>query len=593
MSDLQKQLQKLEEQYNLTTNQDEDVKKLINDTKVAISKLPEDQTKIYDDETKKAIEGAGNTLASTVTMIAAAVDGDWYAFAQNGLDVVSRLAMTVGVFFGPVGEIVGVAIAAVCEVVSSVIGFFQPKGESLVSQIRRVIVEELKRYEFDEVTKRKVRGWCYVESTMIHELTFHLQKLIRTGKCSYTGFDPRQLDNEVELMGELTFLAEEEFTKMAEEVEANKKDATQCLSCIAGYTTVCWNYIMLLSMHKILCSHYNTKNALPQDAASIEHVKIFDAKATSDAKATFNAKATFDVSHATEARFVDNIELLDSKIEKAMRDAKKFLGFLSDEGLLGPAGWWLGKLRVMIQYRRNPTVFTSVEYFRKFLGCDPSHYYSSVIPSILIRKSVLDECIQAGRKDLTPELQWNKEATLLDPFIAELLPEARSFFDSTPTRDITIYQFFNNSRLFMNIRFDTDSEHICISPYDCASKHVDSRSNKITSGSLTIGKEKVDNFSDVQIIEFGNATASSAQWLPRPVCMSVYANAFSVNEYAKLFYFHGEMYFVQGAIGRTSDAYVFSIVVEEFDVPKLIEKSTLPQHCHGTRSDTEAGCIVT
>ncbi len=89
------------------------------------------------------------------------------------------------------------------------------------------------------------------------------------------------------------------------------------------------------------------------------------------------------------------------KIEKAIGDAKSFLGFLSDEkGMLGPAGWWLGKLRVMKQYRENPSIFASVEKFRKFLGCDLTTY------PIDRSTKVLQICNSADRTNLTPVLQW-------------------------------------------------------------------------------------------------------------------------------------------------------------------------------------------
>ncbi len=100
LEELQRQIEELEKKYSQTENQDDKIKQLIEESKVAVKKLQDQKT---NDNTKKAIAGAGKTLASTITMIGAAVNGDWYAFTQNGLDVIAGLAMTVGIFFGPVG----------------------------------------------------------------------------------------------------------------------------------------------------------------------------------------------------------------------------------------------------------------------------------------------------------------------------------------------------------------------------------------------------------------------------------------------------------------------------------------------------------
>ena len=76
----------LRKKYSQTENQDEKIKQLIEESKTAIKKLK--TKKLMKRPRKQYIAGTGKTLASTITMIAAAVDGDWYAFTQNGLDVI-------------------------------------------------------------------------------------------------------------------------------------------------------------------------------------------------------------------------------------------------------------------------------------------------------------------------------------------------------------------------------------------------------------------------------------------------------------------------------------------------------------------------
>ena len=318
-------------------------------------------------------------------MLVAAAKGDWFAVGEIGLEVIAGLAVTIGtiagIFTGPLGPFIGAAIAAVCMVVSTIVALFKPKEESLISQIRKVIVEELRQHEYDEVTKRKVQGWCHVEASIIQELSFHHQNLVETGTCSYKGFDPQRLDNECELMGEIVFLAQEQFAALVEEKKEKKGSAEKCLDCIGGYASIAKYYRTILSWHKILCSHINMKSISQQTFAQKQ----------------FNPN---------EGPFSDDIKFLNMKIKAAESDAKHFLNFLSDKRLLGASGWWLGKLRVMKQYRENPSIFSSVESFRESIGCTPTTYH------IDTATSMLQKCNSAERSKLTPNFRCQIKLSL-------------------------------------------------------------------------------------------------------------------------------------------------------------------------------------
>ena len=67
---------------------------------------------------------------------------DWSAFAIKALGTMATLAG------GPIGGLV-------FEFLTGVFGLHEPTpGESVLSQTRKAIVENLKRYETDEITRR-------------------------------------------------------------------------------------------------------------------------------------------------------------------------------------------------------------------------------------------------------------------------------------------------------------------------------------------------------------------------------------------------------------------------------------------------------
>ncbi len=533
----------LETKYKGIREQNIQIVQLITETKEAVTKIQ--KQKKYDD-VKSSIESAGKALASTVTMIGAIVKGDWFTAAESGLQVIAGLAVTfgtiAGIFTGPVGPIIGVAIAAVCEVVSAIVALFKPKGESLISQIRMVIVEELKRYEYDEVTKRKVQGWCQVEASIIQELSFHHQKLVETGTCSYKGFNPQRFDNERELMGEIIFLAQEQFAALVEEKHEKKGNAEKCLDCIGGYANIARYYIMILSWHKILCSHINMKSIQSQQ--------------------TIAKKRQFRL-HSSEDLFSDDIEFLNLKIKTAKSDAKMFLDFLSDERLLGASGWWLGKLRVMKQYRENPSIFSSVESFRESIGCTPTTYH------IDTSTSMLKQCNSAERSKLTPIFSWPHQNVPNDKDYLMIVNNTQW--------DVCIFSGIVGSYKNESVEFTVSPQSTSVMPAHPSSKTVSS------GGIITMGRkvQKLVAMRDVQIIEFGISNNYSFKIATLPVQTYVtfhlektYDAMETPQDDAKVFYFREGMYFVQGKMEDRGAFGVFKILIEEFNLEKLITRTS-------------------
>ena len=541
-------IKELETKYNSVDQPDERIVQLISDSKEAVVKIQDKKNYDYGD-VKSSIQSAGKTLTSTIAMIEAAGKGDWFAVGEIGLEVIAGLAMTIGtiagIFTGPVCPFIGAAFAAVCVAVSAIVALFKPKEESLVSQIRKVIVEELKRYEYNEVTKRKVQGWCQVEASIIQELSFHHQKLVKTGTCSYKGFDPQRFDNERELMGEIIFLAQEQFAALVEEKHEKKGNAEKCLDCIGGYASIARYYIMILSLHKILCSHINTKSIQSQETTAQKQINL----------PSFNP---------SEGHFSDDIEFLDMKIKAAKSDAKMFLDFLSDERLLGASGWWLGKLRVMKQYRENPSIFSSVESFRESIGCTPTTYH------IDTSTSMLKQCNSAERSKLTPKFKWPQR---------QHIPDDKDYLMivNNTQWDVCIFSGIVGSYKNESVEFTVSPQSTSVMPAHPSSKTVSS------GGIITMGRkvEKLVAMRDVQILEFCISNKYSFKITTLPVQTYItfhlektYDAMKTPDDDAKVFYFHGGMYFVQGKMEDRGSFGVFKIVIEEFGLEKLIARTT-------------------
>ncbi len=517
------------------------------------AKDAEGKSKSSNDAEKNAIENAKKTLFDTVEMISAAIKGDWYTVALKGLKVIMGLAVVVGMFTGPVGLIASSVVTAISEIISSIIGCFKPKEESLLSQIRKVIKEELKHFEYDEVTKRKVQGWNQVESSTIHELSYHQEKFVKNNKCSYKGFNSHDLDHERELMGEIMYLAQEQFTLLAEEKKHDKKEhssSKMCLDCIGGYASIAKYYIAILSWHKIISSQIGNASQ----------------------------------SKSQSAIFSEQVEFLDMKISRAKAEAKMFLDFLSDENLLGAAGWWLGKLRVMAEYRAHPTLFAAVESFRESIGCTPTMY------CIDKASTILEKCISAERSQLTPKFAWqhNKaeyclahfgdalEITNNTPWLVDVFPATPNDHDSS---DQALHIATHNrvGTIQPGLGFVTDAA-------------VQGQSS--ACGFITVGKEvnELNKSTDVYIIEYNLDTDSawyqhnkqhSISTLPTPSLkifelpekFKAFKNSPPDFDDAKVFYYHEHMIFVQGrVVQKHHEKFVtYNIVIEDYDVEKLVK----------------------
>ncbi len=122
-----------------------------------------------------------------------------------------------------------------------------------------------------------------------------------------------------------------------------------------------------------------------------------------------------------------------------------------------------------------------------------------------------------------------------------------------------------------------------VPPYNSVSKYL-STNTIISYGVITIGEkvEKVNEMSDVQVIQFGITNSTGLGYIatkPVPTYIIYHLDdmKFGNPDDAKMFHFHGEMHFVQGVMGKTgSNGIVHRIIVEEFDFPKLVEKTKLP-----------------
>ena len=540
--DLQSLLQTLEDlntKWQSTKNPENSkvISNLISKAKQAVLSLKEG-----NDAEKKEIENAKKTLVDTVEMINAAIIGDWYTVAQKGLKVIVGLAVVVGIFTGPVGIIASSVVSAISEIISSIIGFFKPKEESLLSQIRKVIKEELKHFEYDEVTKRKVQGWNQVESSTIQELSYHQEKLVKNKDCSYKGFNSHDLDHERELMGEIMYLAQEQFTLLAEESKHDDKkeklSGKMCIDCIGGYASIAKYYIAILSWHKILTSQIASKSETP------------------------------DV-------FSEQIEFLDMKISRAKAEAKMFLDFLSDKNLLGAAGWWLGKLRVMAEYRAHLTLFAAVESFRESIGCTPTMY------RIDKASAILEKCISAKRSHLTPKFAWQQQNKKDSTHF--LNRDALEITNNTPWSVDVFPASMDDSDHALHI-----ATHNRVGTIQPGLGFVTDATKGDSAGFITVGKEVNDlsKSTDVYIIEYHFAMDSgvistnySISTLPTPSLKifelpekyKAFKNSLPKHDDAKVFYYHEHMIFVQGRVVHHEKFVTYNIVIEDYDVEKLIK----------------------
>lgn len=112
---------------------------------------------------KAAYEATGKAMNDAVNMIDAVRQENAGQAVRSALSLISNVALLAG----PEGALV----AAVLSVLSTIIAVFQPKQESLVSQITKVIKAELESFKFD-MLKDKGAGLTEVGQLMIDEVQY-------------------------------------------------------------------------------------------------------------------------------------------------------------------------------------------------------------------------------------------------------------------------------------------------------------------------------------------------------------------------------------------------------------------------------------
>jgi hypothetical protein len=476
-----------------------------------------------------------DVLLSGVQLYDAKNSKDLLMIANLGLKFLSAAAFVASFVLtvSGVGAAAATALNVIGKVTSEIAAFFNPQQESLVSQIREIIVNELKNYEYNEVTKRRVHGWCQVEKSIISQLQFHHQSLINEGDISnYKRFDPQRLDQGLEIMGELICLANEQFDELAEErKDSKKKTAEKCLACIGGYSSIASYYIMILSWHQMLAS---------------QHYLL-----------AYQREEFFDMNNPQILVFRNDIKLLEAQIEKAKNDAREFLGFLSDEDMLGPAGWWVGKLQVMKEYRETPKVFARVESFRALVGCSPTEY------TVSVAEVQLNACIKSDLEKLAPSFRLE----------FGLVPADNDYLLIVNSTRWPVCVFSGLVGRYKN-EFKMEVE-----PHSHAVHPATERKKYSACGIITVGEnmKELCHMKDIQYIEYG--ISNIWKWKIHTNPVDIFSEKHLKKAYndglkshkddPKRFDYHGQMCMVQGIMLKNEKFCVSSICIEEFDEEDL------------------------
>lgn len=302
---------------------------LILDCKSQLQKMERDKKNRGCDSKKvKLYQAVDKLINDAVDVIKASKAKDYSEVAHSGLLLISNIASLTD-------PVASALVGAICTVLSTIFCAFWPWEENIASQIRKKIKAELQCFRFDLLRDRGA-GLNGIGEMMLTELQGYHSEFVQQGKCEYPGFKPHDFDAVVGYMNELKDIADQQFSFLAEENGSTSKEeredyAKHCLTCLVGYSNVGSLYIMLLSWHKILSS------------------------------ATGNP-----------------VGLIDRKLEEVKAEAKSFLAFLSDRKMLGPAGWWMGKLRVMLEYRKKLIYLVPIERLHQLLEL-PLTTYTAIV----------------------------------------------------------------------------------------------------------------------------------------------------------------------------------------------------------------------
>lgn len=485
-----------------------------------------------DSKRKARYETAGKAMSDAVNIFDAIDRGDTGQLVQSGLSLISNIASLAG----PEGALIG----AICTLLSSIFAVFQPKKESLPSQIKKIIKAELQNFKFD-MLKDKGAGLSGVGQLIIEEIQYFHKEFIENGTCGYKGFEPSRLDNEYELMSELKSLAEKKFGALAEcdsDKDEIKDHVRHCLTCLVGYSDIACIYIMVLSWHKILSSEMKLPTGI-----------------------------------------------IDVKLEEVTDGAKAFLGFLSDKEMLGPAGWWEGKLHIMEEYRETPSFLLPIERFQQVIGL-PLASYSTKDASDALKKCMSDAAAET-RSYLEPKFS---RADAGDDFFHRNDNHYFCLVNNTRWPVCVFSGLIASNRNLLEFRDEIQPHQILVHP--CA--NVKKSTYFSSSGVFTVGEslKELSHMKNVQHIEFALSNPQHV-WagdyykkiLTNPVPKyseehlktTYYDDLQTPFDHAKSFVYNNQFCIVKGKLKRGRDHdkefTLYRFFIEEFDTEKLKERT--------------------
>lgn len=576
----------------------------------AATEKPDSEAKIKFDDVKKV-------LSNAVEIFSAVSEGDGDQLVRSGLSFI----MTMASLGGPEGSL----SSPMWSLFSSIFKMlFQSKEDGIPSKITKIVEGELQQFKFDSL-KTRGAGVCGVLQVMFEELQHFHSEFRKKGTCGYRGLVPGRLDGVCELMSELKYFAEEKFHTLAGNFTSGSSEGeTKCLTCLVAYCYIASMYGMVLSWNKILCLEMSATvadgvladeaktllestsmagdqltGAKEEAIALIESGNVVDAKLSGvkdEAKAILDsatkaellesasmasaeltgvkdeAKALLESTNVMggmkgEAKaLVASATLASAKLDGMREDARALLEFLSDEEMLGPAGWWLGKLHVMELYRKAPMFFNPIERFRQVIGL-PLTTYSITKASAALKKCTPSDRAQAGDKPQSPTIQN------LCPLFSK--PDAGDCFLNPNDANESDRHFCLVNSTRWPVCFFTSTTFIGeAKPYSdflhCCSDFSKSNVHKVISGVLTVGEsfKELGDMKNVQYIQFKSSSFGIATKLV-PFYDSHLDLMIQRTDCAKSFIYNNRFCIVRGERKERKCGKLHRFFIEEFDTAKL------------------------
>ena len=591
---------------------DEKQKELMDGCRKQLQLLEEAVKEKPESVAKARYDTVNKSLIEAVEVFNAIDAGDSSQLVQSGLSFI----MTVASLAGPSSSMVG----PICTLLSSIFAvLFQNKGGRIHTKITKVIELELQQFKFDSLRARGA-GLGGVVQLMIEELQHFHSEFREKGTCGYKGLEPARLDSVCELMGEFKYQAEEMFRSLAGTfTHSTGEGEIKCLTCLVGYCYVASIYIIVLSWNKILsleisasmfdgvageakalltsASLANAQLAGVKDEAVallesgsvaddmlagvkdearvilesatkalLESASMADAELTGvkDGARALLESASIVGPKLTGAKegckvLLESAALADTKLTGVKDDATALLDFLSDEEMLGPAGWWLGKLHVMELYRKAPLFFTPIERFRQVIGLPTTSY------TVAKATAALKKCTATDKSQPSIQFLW--------PLFSK--PDAGDNFLNPNDANENDRHFcvVNNTRwpvcFFSNTMFMGEAK-----PYGellhCFNDFTKSNIHKIFTGVITVGESfrDLNNMKNVQYIQFKSSSSGVATKLV-PFYDSQLDITIQRTDYAKSFFYNNQFYIVRGERKERKCGKLHRFFIEEFDAAKL------------------------